>query len=118
MHFSGLTLSALLIVAAAAAPAKRDDNKNGENNNDENHNSNGDNEDNKTGAKISTLVDLDYTKYQGVQLAAGVNQYLGLRYAAPPLGNLRFRAPADPLRNESTQNAVQVYKVFSLLEEA
>ena len=107
MRFSSLLLGALLIVAAAAAPAKRNDDDNGENNS-----SHDGNEDNQRGSsKISTLVDLGYTKYQGVQLAAGVNQYLGLRYAAPPLGNLRFRAPADPPRNGTTQNALQVYRV-------
>lgn len=60
------------------------------------------------GQEIGTLVDLGYARYQGVQLAAGVNQYLGLRYAAPPLGDLRFRAPEDPPSNGTVQDASQV----------
>ncbi|KAK6591721.1 secreted lipase-like protein 1 [Botrytis cinerea] len=52
---------------------------------------------------ISTIVDLDYATYQGEQLTNGINQYLGMRYAAPPLGNYRWRAPADP----STETAIQ-----------
>ena len=108
MRFSGLGLCALLISIAAAYPTAKDDNNQGDDNNG--------NEDNKEGNKeISTLVDLGYTKYQGVGLAAGVNQYLGLRFAAPPLGNLRFRAPADPLRNETTQNAFQVCNFLPLI---
>jgi acetylcholinesterase len=31
------------------------------------------------------LVDLGYAQYQGINLAAGVNQYLSMRYAAPPM---------------------------------
>ena len=92
MRFSGLSLCALLIVATAAAPAK----------------TGGHDGSKKGGTQIDTLVDLGYTRYQGVQLAAGVNQYLGLRYAAPPLGNLRFRAPANPPRNATVQPALQV----------
>lgn len=35
----------------------------------------------------SALVDLGYSKYQGSVLAGGtINQYLGMRYAAPPIG--------------------------------
>lgn len=33
----------------------------------------------------SALIDLGYARYQGTYLSAGVNQYLGMRYAAPPL---------------------------------
>lgn len=102
MRFCGLSLSALLIAAAAAAPANGDFNSQGDDNND----SRGRRKD------IGTVVDLGYTKYQGVQLQAGVNQYLGLRYAAPPLGNLRFRAPADPPRNRTSQGALQVRKTL------
>ncbi|TVY32411.1 Lipase [Lachnellula occidentalis] len=44
------------------------------------------------------VVDLEYSQYHGIGLESGVNQYLGMRYAAPPLGDLRFRAPANPLK--------------------
>jgi len=42
-------------------------------------------------------VNLGYATYQGVALDDGVNQFLGMRYAAPPTGNLRWRAPEDPV---------------------
>ena len=60
------------------------------------------------GQQISTLVNLGYAKYQGTALAAGVNQWLGIRFAAPPLGDLRFRAPQDPHCNETVQDAFEV----------
>jgi carboxylesterase type B len=59
-------------------------------------------------ASATPIVDLGYTKYGGTSLPAGVNQFLGMRYAAPPLGNLRFRAPADPVPVKGTQDATAV----------
>ncbi|KAH8660442.1 Alpha/Beta hydrolase protein [Xylariales sp. PMI_506] len=41
-------------------------------------------------------VVLDYATYAGTQSGSGVNAFLGMRFAAPPLGDLRFRAPQDP----------------------
>jgi hypothetical protein len=58
--------------------------------------------------KDSALVDLGYAQYQGVPLEAGVNQFLGMRYAAAPLGDLRFRAPEDPPSSGQVQNAFAV----------
>ena len=54
---------------------------------------------------VSPLVDLSYTAYRGVPLANGVTQWLGMRYASPPLGELRFRAPIDPSSNNTVQQA-------------
>ncbi|KAF5636544.1 triacylglycerol lipase [Fusarium sp. NRRL 25303] len=42
-------------------------------------------------------VNLGYAKYEGVALSNGVNQFLGMRYAAPPTGSRRFRLPDRPL---------------------
>lgn len=42
---------------------------------------------------ISTLVDLGYSKYEGVHGSDGVSRWWGIRYGAAPLGDLRFRAP-------------------------
>jgi hypothetical protein len=42
-------------------------------------------------------VNLGYTQYEGVAMSNGINHWLGMRYAAPPLKDLRFRAPLDPL---------------------
>ncbi|KUI59697.1 Lipase 1 [Cytospora mali] len=54
----------------------------------------------------SPIVDVGYATYRGIRLAeAGVDQYLGMRYAAPPLENLRFRGPQDPTPTASIQNA-------------
>ncbi|CAG8926009.1 unnamed protein product [Penicillium salamii] len=50
-------------------------------------------------------VDLGYSRYQGVSLSNGVDQYLGISYAKPPLGNLRFRAPESPERADGILDA-------------
>lgn len=54
------------------------------------------------------VADLGYSRYQGVRLAAGVDQYLGMRYAAQPLGTLRFRASREPVHNSTLQDASEV----------
>ena len=56
---------------------------------------------------VSTLINLGYATYQGTSLEAGVNQYLGLRYAAPPLGDRRWRAPEDPVPEDGIQDATK-----------
>ena len=60
------------------------------------------------GIAVGPVVDLGYSRYEGVALGNGVSQWLGIRFAAPPLGNLRFRAPADPDQNATLQRAVEV----------
>jgi hypothetical protein len=52
-----------------------------------------------------TIVNLGYTQYQGTKLANGITQWLGMRYAAPPIGDLRFRAPQDPIPKAGVQIA-------------
>ncbi|KAJ3921731.1 Alpha/Beta hydrolase protein [Lentinula edodes] len=48
------------------------------------------------------VIDLGYTQYQGVfDSVNNLTNYLGIRYAAPPTGNLRWRAPRSPERNDS-----------------
>ncbi|TVY73409.1 putative secreted lipase [Lachnellula suecica] len=59
-------------------------------------------------ADLSTIVDLDYAKYQGQNLPVGIKQWLGMRFAAPPLGDLRFRAPVDPVPVTGVQDASQL----------
>jgi len=54
---------------------------------------------------VTLTVDLGYSKYQGAYAANGVSQWFGIRYAAPPVGDLRFRAAADPLVNDTVQIA-------------
>jgi acetylcholinesterase len=48
-------------------------------------------------SNFSTTVDLGYSKYKGVEGSDGVSYWRGIRYAAPPIGDLRFRAPRDPI---------------------
>jgi hypothetical protein len=64
-------------------------------------------------SKPSLVVDLGYSKYQGTNLGNGVSQWLGIRYAAPPLGDLRFRAPRNPLVNHKLQVANKVCVDFT-----
>lgn len=59
-------------------------------------------------AAASPTVALNYAQYEGTRYAAGVDAFLGMRFAAPPLGDLRFRAPQDPLVEADTQEAKQV----------
>ncbi|KAJ3905867.1 Alpha/Beta hydrolase protein [Lentinula edodes] len=48
------------------------------------------------------VIDLGYAKYQGVfDSTNNVTNYLGIRYAAPPTGDLRWRAPQTPADNSS-----------------
>ncbi|KAK2873450.1 hypothetical protein FQN49_002357 [Arthroderma sp. PD_2] len=51
------------------------------------------------------LVDLGYAKYMGVPGGYNVTSWLGMRYAAPPVGDLRFSAPQDPEEETGIQLA-------------
>lgn len=55
-----------------------------------------------------STIGLDYATYQGMSLNNGVDQYLGMRFAKAPLGNLRFRAPQDPEHESEVQDATKV----------
>ncbi|KAL2352362.1 Alpha/Beta hydrolase protein [Cryomyces antarcticus] len=55
---------------------------------------------------VAPLVDVGYAKYQGKQNNA-ITQWLGIRYAAKPLGKLRFATPQDPVKMADTQPALQ-----------
>lgn len=59
----------------------------------------------------SPVVDLGYARYRGTRLPAGVDQFLGIRYAKAPLGDLRFRAPQEPINEAEEQDASQVRSV-------
>ncbi|KUJ24640.1 alpha/beta-hydrolase [Mollisia scopiformis] len=56
---------------------------------------------------IPLSVDLGYTKYEGqvFNVGVGIKQWLGMRFAAPPTGELRWRAPVDPVVNNTVQSA-------------
>lgn len=56
----------------------------------------------------SPVVNLGYASYQGRSLPNGVSQWLGMRFAAPPVGDLRFAAPQDPPTQQGVQKANHV----------
>ncbi|KAF7335518.1 COesterase domain-containing protein [Mycena venus] len=57
-------------------------------------------------AQTSPIVDLGYAQYQGaVNTANNIAHFLGIRYAAAPLGDLRFRAPQPPINMTGVQPA-------------
>ncbi|TFY52057.1 hypothetical protein EVG20_g10725 [Dentipellis fragilis] len=54
------------------------------------------------------VVDLGYVAYQtNVNLIEGVTSFLGVRYAAPPVGKFRFAAPRTPAPVPGVQNATK-----------
>ncbi|KAK0441071.1 Alpha/Beta hydrolase protein [Armillaria borealis] len=59
------------------------------------------------GAQSTPVIDLGYAKYRGTFDPAGSNntQFLGIRFAAPPTGSLRWRVPRMPGFVAGIQNA-------------
>ncbi|THZ34329.1 alpha/beta-hydrolase [Aureobasidium pullulans] len=60
------------------------------------------------------IVSLDYATFQGFTNANGITNFLGMRYAAAPTGNNRFRAPQDPPVVAGVQRATQVSAQYSV----
>ncbi|KAI1441759.1 alpha/beta-hydrolase [Annulohypoxylon stygium] len=57
---------------------------------------------------VDPTVNLICNKYTGYSTPNGITQWLGIRYAAAPLGDLRFAPPQDPPCNfTATQDATQ-----------
>ncbi|KAF2878212.1 Alpha/Beta hydrolase protein [Massariosphaeria phaeospora] len=54
-------------------------------------------------ARALPTIDLGYAIYEGAYDAGfDVNTFKGIRYAAPPVGNLRFAAPQAPATNRTS----------------
>lgn len=52
------------------------------------------------------IVALDYATYQGYfNTTSGLNTFRGIRFAAPPTGNLRWRAPQSPAKTSGVIQA-------------
>ncbi|KAL1635048.1 hypothetical protein SLS58_010443 [Diplodia intermedia] len=56
---------------------------------------------------VGPLVTLENAMYNGVDQGDGVTKWLGIRYGAAPVGDLRFRAPQDP---EPSSDVVEANK--------
>ena len=68
------------------------------------------------GQLLGAVIDLGYTKYQGDTYPGGISQWLGVRYAQPPVGKLRFAAPQKITGDGTLQMATQVcHKCPSLM---
>ncbi|KAK7970488.1 Carboxylic ester hydrolase [Apiospora saccharicola] len=66
----------------------------------------------KTPSDISNArVNLGYAQYQGSHLPNEVNQFLGVRFAAPPTGDLRWKAPQEPAAHLGDQAADKFGKI-------
>lgn len=61
-----------------------------------------------TASAVAPTVNVHYASYRGTALAGGITQWLGMRYAAPPVGQLRFAAPEDPNSVRGVQPADKV----------
>lgn len=57
---------------------------------------------------VDSVVSLSDGKYRGVTQSNGITRWLGMRYAAAPLGHLRFAAPKDPSVHDGIKSANQV----------
>ena len=62
------------------------------------------------GQLLGPVVDLGYTKYQGDTYPGGISQWLGIRYAQPPVGDFRFAPPQSITGTGTLQMATQVRK--------
>ncbi|KAH7920758.1 alpha/beta-hydrolase [Leucogyrophana mollusca] len=59
-------------------------------------------------ALSAPTVDLGYASYQGsVDPTSNITSFLGIRYAAPPVGDLRWAAPQPPATVSGVQQATE-----------
>ncbi|KAF7972538.1 hypothetical protein HWV62_17734 [Athelia sp. TMB] len=57
---------------------------------------------------LAPLVDLGYARYRGsTDPHSNITTFLGIRFAAPPTGSLRFQAPQNPTEVNAIQDATE-----------
>ncbi|THY64054.1 alpha/beta-hydrolase [Aureobasidium pullulans] len=56
---------------------------------------------------LSSKISLDYATYEGTPGSDGITRFLGMQYAAPPVGDLRWKAPQDPAQATAVQSAAK-----------
>lgn len=61
---------------------------------------------------LTRTVALGYATYEGTVQSNGVTKWLGMRYAAAPVGDLRFAAPQDPPVVGGVQQADKVDSIL------
>lgn len=62
------------------------------------------------GSSAGLQVDLDYAIYEGVaNSTTNLNSWLGIRYAAPPIGDLRWQPPQPPAQNRTSVTQADQY---------
>lgn len=66
------------------------------------------------GSGTDVIIDLGYSKYSGKAFSDGTSQWLGMRYAAAPVEQLRFAAPRDAPPTDRVQPAVAVSRRASM----
>ena len=57
---------------------------------------------------VGPVVSLSYGKYRGTPQSDGITSWLGMRYAAAPVDNLRFAAPVNPPNHDGIESANKV----------
>lgn len=90
-------------------PSNNPDNNSDDNDNNKDKGKSSD-EDKEEPAKKreGPFVDLGYSKYQGNVLESNIHEYLGIRYAKAPTGDLRWKAPEEPESTIGTLKAQEV----------
>lgn len=64
---------------------------------------------------LSSKISLVYATYQGTAGFDGITRFLGMQYAAPLVGDLRWKAPQDPAQTTAVQSAAKVSS-YAILE--
>lgn len=90
-------------------PSNNPDNNSDDNdNNKDKGKSSDDDKEEPVKKREGPFVDLGYSKYQGNVLESNIHEYLGIRYAKAPTGDLRWKAPEEPESTTGTLKAQEV----------